>query len=67
MDAQTILKTVLAITAQTEAIAAQFEAAKDVMTSEDAGEIQAALGRLQAANDTLHERVTNKLKAAAQR
>lgn len=67
MDPATILKTVMAITAQAEAVAAQFEATKDVMTSENAAEIQAALQRLQAANDTLHERVTNKLKSAAQR
>ena len=67
MDFATIIKTVSAITAQAEAVAAQIEAAKTVMTSDEAAEVQGYLHRLQAANDTLHERVTDKLRDAAQR
>jgi hypothetical protein len=67
MDFATIIKTIGAITAQAEAVAAQFEAAKDVLTSDQVAEVQGHLDRLQAANDALHERVTNKLRDAAQR
>lgn len=67
MDFATIIKTISAITSQAEAVAAQIEAAKDVFTSDEAAEVQSQLHRLQAANDALHERVTNKLRAAAKR
>ena len=67
MDLATIIKTIGAITSQAEAVAAQIEAAKTVMTSDEAAEVQGYLHRLQAANDALHERVTNKLRDAAER
>lgn len=67
MDFATIIKTIGAITAQAEAVAAQIEEAKAVLTSDEAAEVQGYLHRLQAANDTLHERVTNKLRDAARR
>lgn len=66
MDFNTILAIVKAATASAEQAAALVSAARTVFTSDQQGEIDAAMQQLAAANDQLHERVQDKLAAAAQ-
>jgi hypothetical protein len=65
MDFAAIMKLVNAAIAASEAAAPLIDAAQLVLTSDDQAELNAAKDRLAAANDQLHERLQNKLAAAA--
>lgn len=67
MDPLTVIALVRAAAQTAHALAPLIEQAKEALGSDDAGELQAAAEQLAAANDALHERLQNKLAAAAQR
>lgn len=66
MNAQAIIKAIQAAAQLAESLAPLVSEARSVLTTEDQGEVNAALARLGAANDALHERVQDKLAKAAQ-
>lgn len=62
MELLAILKAIAEAGALVGAIRGQIEEAKDVLTSNDKAEIDAALKTLQAQNDGLHAEVQDKLR-----
>lgn len=65
MDILTIIKTINAVTQQADAVLDLIKDAKTVFSDAEAKQIEDALARLQAKNDALHERLTEKLRVAA--
>lgn len=67
MDLATILKLIQTVTDLTLVVNGQVEKAKDVLTSDNADQVNAALKDLRAQNDLLHSRLQTKLDAASKR
>lgn len=60
-----ILNTIQGVTNMVNGIKDLVEGVGDVMTSDDRVKVSEALSALQAANDTMHARVSSKLEAAS--
>lgn len=65
MDLTTIIKLVNGYTATAEALAPLVDQLRGVLSADEQAEVDAALQRLGAANDQLHDRLQNKLAKAA--
>ena len=66
MDPQTVVALIATLAQAAKALAPEIERTIQILTSEDAGQIRAALAELQVAGDALHGSVHAKLAKATE-